>query len=918
MKRYFWATLLAGLLLATTASATMVRQEWNDDLSLSRQAIIDFLIDLVNPVPVPDVEVIQDATVFSGSKDQYVAKFYGWVTVPETGTYQFHYACDDYGMLYVSQDEEMKNAVEVAYVDGWCAVQEWNKYPSQHSAPMDLKKGQVMAVMCFFVEDGGGDNMDLGWTGPGLSSSITAPTYLTNYITHIPPVPSIAKNPVPADESVDIPRDGSMAWASGKFAATHDVYLGTTFEDVNAASRTDSRGVLVSQGQADATFNPDALEYGQTYYWRIDEVNGAPDNTIFRGKVWSFTAEPFAYPIPDIIATASSAQTDMGPENTINGSGLNAQDQHGVDLKTMWMTTGLVKPDWIQYEFPQVYKVYDMLVWNSNQLIESFLGFGAKSVTIEYSVDGQTWTTLEGVPEFAKATCMETYEANTTVSFGGVMAKFVKLTINANWGGLAAQTGLSEVRFSYVPVQGFYPVPADGTTAVSVNTDLAWRPGREATSNKVYIGTDSAAVADGTAAGATPTGHSYTPGALDFGTTYYWKVDETGDSGTYAGNVWSFVTEEYGVIDNFETYNDDDARIYDSWVDGLTNGASGSQVGYDESPFAEKTIKHGGNQSMPLMYDNTASPYYSEAEYAFSPAKSLTSGAADTLAVYYRGKSSPAFAEGAGSILMNGLGADIWGTSDTFRFAYKSLSGNGTLVARVDSLYNSNTWAKAGVMIRAKTDPGSLNAFAAKTAVDGGGAAFQWRLTAAADSVNADATTVSMAATFPYWVKVQRNGNVFTGYISPDGVTWTQLGQPQTIVMTDPVMIGLAVCSHDAAIATSAEFSNVTFTGNVTGGWQMAEVGATQPEGQSAEPVYITITDSSGKSKTVVNADTAASGRISWQEWLIPQTEFTAAGVKMNAVKSIIVGIGDKTSPKAGGVGTVFIDDIGFGRPIAP
>jgi copper(I)-binding protein len=136
--------------------------------------------------------------------------------------------------------------------------------------------------------------------------------------------------------------------------------------------------------------------------------------------------------------------------------------------------------------------------------------------------------------------------------------------------------------------------------------------------------------------------------------------------------------------------------------------------------------------------------------------------------------------------------------------------------------------------------------------------------------------------------------------------------------MTDPVMIGLAVCSHDAAIATSAEFSNVTFTGNVTGGWQMAEVGATQPEGQSAEPVYITITDSSGKSKTVVNADTAASGRISWQEWLIPQTEFTAAGVKMNAVKSIIVGIGDKTSPKAGGVGTVFIDDIGFGRPIAP
>ncbi len=105
--------------------------------------------------------------------------------------------------------------------------------------------------------------------------------------------------------------------------------------------------------------------------------------------------------------------------------------------------------------------------------------------------------------------------------------------------------------------------------------------------------------------------------------------------------------------------------------------------------------------------------------------------------------------------------------------------------------------------------------------------------------------------------------------------------------MTDPVLIGLAVCSHDAAVATAAEFSNVTFTGNVTGGWQMAEIGLTQPEGQSAEPIYVTVTDKDGKSKTVVNADTSASSRLAWQEWKIPQSEFTAAGVKMTAVKSI-------------------------------
>ncbi|MEN6332867.1 MAG: PA14 domain-containing protein, partial [Phycisphaerales bacterium] len=307
MRKYVCATLLASLAMSTMASATMMRQEWWTGITSSRQAIIDFLKDLANPVPVPNTEVIQDTSDFSGSRDNYVAKFYGWVTVPETGTYQFHYACDDYGMLYVSQDENMENAVEVAYVDGWAAVDEWNKYPSQHSAPMELRKGQVMAVMAFLQEASGGDNMDLGWTGPGLSSSITAPTMLTNYITHIPPTPSKAKNPAPEDGTMDIPLDGAVGWVAGKFAATHDVYLGTAFDDVNSASRADPKGVLVSQGQADASFNlKGVVDFGTTYYWRIDEVNAPPSETIFKGKIWSFTTEPFAYPIKNITATASS------------------------------------------------------------------------------------------------------------------------------------------------------------------------------------------------------------------------------------------------------------------------------------------------------------------------------------------------------------------------------------------------------------------------------------------------------------------------------------------------------------------------------------------------------------------------------------------------------------------------------------
>ena len=722
-----------------------------------------------------------------------------------------------------------------------------------------------------------------------------------------------AADPSPADEENDVPRDVVLSWTPGDFAAAHDVYLGTGFDDVNDASTTDPKGALVRHGQADTTYDPEGvLEYGQTYYWRIDEVNAAPDSTIFKGDVWSFTVEPFAYPITGITATASSAQPGMGPENIINGRGLNANGEHSTELTDMWMTTGAL-PNWIQYEFDKVYKLDSLLVWNSNQLIEAFIGFGAKDVTIEYSVDGQTWTTLEGAPQFAQATGSPTYTANTTVDFGGAMAKFVKLTINQTWGGVAPQTGLAEVRFLYVPVQAFQPAPALAATDVSIDTDLTWRPGREAESHEVYLGTDAAALA----LVDTVTEHSAAPASLDFATNYFWRVDEVGGEGPYEGDVWSFTTEEYATVDDFESYNDDDNRIYDSWIDGLTTGASGSQVGYDVSPFAEKTIVHGGLAAMPLIYDNSASPFISEAERTFASPQNWTVSGADSLSLYVRG-SMPAFVETAtGSVLMNAIGTDIWDIADQFRLAYKTLNGNGTMVARVDSIANSNAWAKGGVMIRQSIEPGSVHAFMAITpggSGAGNGASFQHRVTANAASTNNDNTGAVVAA--PYWVKIERNGNTFTGAISPDGKTWTPLGAPgQTITMTGPVLIGLALCSHDANISTGAEFSNIAMTGNVTGNWQVAEISAVQPAGNSVEGMYVTIKDSSGKSATVANPDTAATVRGTWQQWRIPLSDF--AGVKMNAVKSIVIGVGNKTASVKGGTGTLFVDDLGFGRSVA-
>ena len=251
----------------------------------------------------------------------------------------------------------------------------------------------------------------------------------------------------PSPKASDVPCDVSLSWVAAPTAKS-DVYLGTSADGVTSASRANPQGVLLSQGQTATTYAPPALlDFGRTYYWRIDQVVGTGNPTIYPGPVLSFTTA--AYPIKNITATASSSQPSMGPEKTIDGSGLDKDDGHSTSPADMWLSMG-TQPNWIQYQFDQVYAVHELWVWNSNQPVEPFLGFGAKTVKIEYSIDGTKWTQLANVPEFARATGQSGYVHNTTVSFGGVSAKYVKLTIEKNW-GVAPGVGLSEVRFFYIP-----------------------------------------------------------------------------------------------------------------------------------------------------------------------------------------------------------------------------------------------------------------------------------------------------------------------------------------------------------------------------------------------------------------------------------------------------------------------------------
>ena len=261
--------------------------------------------------------------------------------------------------------------------------------------------------------------------------------------------------------------------------------------------------------------------------------------------------------------------------------------------------------------------------------------------------------------------------------------------------------------FSIPPKTAYFPNPADGAEAVIQNVELTWTPGFGAkihtvyfgdnfdevdsatggvtqgtmnydpgtlkmartyywrvdefdivethtwspgfgASHEVYFGTDAASLEN---KGSGNLGsESYEPGQLEWGTTYYWRVDEANNANAdspWTGPLWSFTTANFLVLDDFEAYNDIDEmepgsnRIYIAWVDGYDNPAiNGSVVGHTDPPFAEQSNVHGGNQSMPFFYDNAVGK--SEATLTLTDKRDWTVRGVNTLTIWFRGNSNNA------------------------------------------------------------------------------------------------------------------------------------------------------------------------------------------------------------------------------------------------------------------------------------
>ncbi|MEA3176616.1 MAG: hypothetical protein QOI59_139 [Gammaproteobacteria bacterium] len=235
---------------------------------------------------------------------------------------------------------------------------------------------------------------------------------------------------------------------------------------------------------------------------------------------------------------------------------------------------------------------------------------------------------------------------------------------------------------------------------------------------------------------------------------------------------------------------------------------------------------------------------------------SLTGG--DVGSVGAKGSSSVS----GSTYTLKGSGVDIWGTADSFQFDSQALTGDGTITARIVSETNTDPWAKAGVMFRETLTAGSK--FAAVVIPYNNPAIIEARV-----GTGASATSINTAQikSPPYWVRLARAGNVFTGSISPDGAVWTTVGK-YTVSMVAQLRVGLAVTSHSNGAVNTAVIDNVSIT-SASGGAVQVVVAPTLVTVTTGTTQQFTATVSNASNTAVtwqvngVNGGSAATGTVS-------------------------------------------------------
>ena len=398
-----------------------------------------------------------------------------------------------------------------------------------------------------------------------------------------------ASGPSPKDGAVNFDTWVTLMWRAGEFAVSHDVYLGDDYDGVNEATHDSDfyKGNQVStmfMAGFPGYAYPEGLVPGTTYYWRIDEVNPADPNSPWKGPIWSFSIPP---------------KTAYDPDPADGTQVLDANDV--------------------------------TLSWTP--------GFGAKLHTVYFG---------ENYDDVAEAT-VGVPAGTASYSPGPLEREKVCYWRVDEFDGIGTYKG--DVWTFTTPGAVGNPQPANGASDVTMATTLSWTAAESAASHEVYLGLDKDVMRSADAAAPEYKGsralgaESYEAGLLEPDTTYYWRVDAVYGGDPVKGPVWSFMVGAYLLVDDFESYTDDDVAgeaVWQAWIDGFGIADNGAQAGNLMPPYCEQTIVHGGAQSMPLFYTNEAGVTNSEASLTLVAPRDWTAAGVEELSLWFRGDSANA------------------------------------------------------------------------------------------------------------------------------------------------------------------------------------------------------------------------------------------------------------------------------------
>jgi hypothetical protein len=399
----------------------------------------------------------------------------------------------------------------------------------------------------------------------------------------IVPDQPFANRPNPVDGSLVLDTWVSLSWSPGDFAVSHDVYLGENLNDV---------------------------------------INGA-EGTFVGNQADTFIVAGFpGFPFPDGLVPGTTYYWRVDEVNDANPNSPWKGDvwSFSIPPKTAYF------PD--PADGAESVAVNAKLSWTG--------GYGSKLHTVYFgetfeevdnATDGKvqgTTTYTPGTLEMAKTYYWRVDEFDIVETYKGSVWSFT------------TEGAVSS------------PQPANGAVDVSQTPVLTWVPGVFADTHEVYFGADATSLE---LKGSGNLGsESFEPGQLEWNSTYYWRIDEANNANAdspWTGPLWSFMTANFLIIDDMESYNDIDEgqpgsnRIYLAWVDGFDNPTTnGSTVGHLNPPFAEQTIVHGGLQSMPFAYNNAVGK--SEATLTLTSNRDWTVNGISTLVIWYIGDAANA------------------------------------------------------------------------------------------------------------------------------------------------------------------------------------------------------------------------------------------------------------------------------------